>query len=105
MKQETGKLRGIEPNDPEVIRVTTAPLGILPLENHHVAGLCRRSPPASHVERVDMVSTNVLPVNGRRLHSAFLTSGRSKRRTISPHVHTPTPVSTVQGDSQLVGSS
>ena len=59
------KIKGIEPNEPEVIRFTFASLGILPLENHHIAGLCRRSSSASHVERVDMVLTNVLPVNGK----------------------------------------
>ena len=44
------RIKGIEPYEPEVIRFTSAPLGILPLENHHIAGLCRRSTPTSRVE-------------------------------------------------------
>ena len=52
-------------------------------------------------------------VNGLHLYSVFPASGHSKRFTILPsqhspvhaHIHTPTAVSTTQGDSQLVRSS
>ena len=48
-------------------------------------------------------------VNGLHLYSAFLTIGHSKRFTMLPHIHahihTPAAESTMQGDSQLVGSS
>ena len=52
-------------------------------------------------------------VNGLHLYSVFPASGHSKCFTILPsqhspvhaHIHTPTAVSTTQGDSQLVRSS